>query len=178
MRLLKWIWNTLITLVILALVLILAFNLTIYVKRERTGDMCPTLFGCAIAVVTSGSMEPEIMTDDLVIILEQDEYELRDVITYRGNTYPVTHRVVGKRVDENGVIWYTTCGDANNKNDEEFSEDRVVGKIIYVVPGFGKAQELLQSPAGFFVLIMLLMAWLFVYEVKYYFRRKRHNRRR
>jgi len=161
----KKIWNIFSTVLTVCLVLILLFNVICYIKREKLGDPCPTVLGLGVAVVESGSMEPDIMVDDLVLILAQKEYHVHDVVTYRGEGKPVTHEVIEKRVDENGNVWYTTQGTANNKDDGEIAEDRMVGRVILVVPQFAKAQRFFLSPKGLVTLTLILIAIIALREL-------------
>ncbi len=161
----KKIWTIFSTVLTVCLVLILLFNITCYVKREKFGDPCPTVFGLGAAVVVSGSMSPDIQIDDLVLIWVQDEYDVEDVVTYRGEGKPVTHEVIEKRVDENGDIWYTTKGTANNVDDGEIAADRIVGRVILVVPQFGAVQRFLLSTEGILTLSMLVVAIIVLREL-------------
>ena len=169
----KKFWNAVSTVLIVLLVLILLFNLICYVKRRVTGDNCPTVLGLGMAVVVTGSMEPNVSVDDLVVIWRQDEYQVRDVITYRGENYPVTHRVIAVRTDENGNVWYTTQGDANNHNDGEIAADRVVGKVVMTVAHVGDLQRFLQSTQGFVTLSITVAALIAFCEVLRYLRNKK-----
>ena len=147
------------------LALVAVFNTVTMVKRARTGDSCPTLFGFATAVVISGSMEPTIRVNDLVVIRAQKEYNVDDVVTFRGDGLPVTHRIIGERTDGAGVRYFITQGDNNNTPDRsEITADKIAGKVIRTVPKFGYVQSFLQKPIGFVVLSVALIAALFLPE--------------
>ena len=171
MRIIKRIGDVLTPVLIVILIAVMAFNVTCYVKRQN-GEIAPTVLGFGVAVVISGSMEPEIMIDDLVVYFRQSDYHEKEIVTYKGRTVPVTHRIVGKRTDENGNVWYTTKGDFNENDDGEIAADRVVGKVILVIPGVGKLQEWLQSGEGFLVLAIVMVVLLLLSEVKRAFRRR------
>lgn len=147
-------------------VLIILFNVTCFIKRAVYGDSCPTVFGFGAAVVISGSMEPNISLYDLVIIHTQKNYDVNDVVIYRSNTYCVTHRIVDMRTDENGKVWVTTKGDANNAPDSEIELEKIVGKVILIIPKVGYVQNFLQKPIGFLLLtlaigvLILLPEWV------------------
>lgn len=175
---LKKIGNILSTVIIVLLVLVLLFNLICYVKREKYGEQCPTVLGFGVAVVISGSMEPNIMVGDLVIIHEQDDYELKDVVCYTGNNYPVTHRIISMRTDEEGAVWYTTKGDFNNKDDGEIAADRMIGKVIAVIPDFGEFQKFIQTGGGFLLLVAMLLVVLAIHELSNLFYSLKRKKRR
>ena len=176
---LKKIGNIVSTVFIVVLVLILLFNLICFVKREKNGDQCPTVLGFGVAVVISGSMEPEIMIDDLVIIHEQDQYALDDVVCYTGNKYPVTHRIIAMRTDDEGQVWYTTKGDFNNTDDGEIAADRMIGRVVAVIPNFGVFQDFLQTGGGFLLIVAALLIIVVLQQIPIFISfLKQKNRRR
>ena len=61
----------------------------------------PRLFGYSFLCVESGSMQDEIMVNDLIVITKTKDYEINDIITYLRDdeTVPTTHRIVGKTSD-------------------------------------------------------------------------------
>jgi len=141
---------------LIAVVAVLSvYNVYMLVQRYAYGNGMPKVFGVATAIVVSGSMEPEIKINDLVIVKEQDSYEVRDVVTYRDSTGDyVTHRVVRVIQTEDGKR-YVTQGDANSAIDSEegVPQSAVVGKVVRVARGAGNFISFLQSPAGLFTVI-------------------------
>lgn len=96
----------------------------------------PRLFGYSFLCVESGSMQDEIMVNDLIVITKTKDYEINDIITYLRDdeTVPTTHRIVGKTSDGK----YITKGDANNTNDRfPVSEDEILGEVIKIKEGAG-----------------------------------------
>ena len=146
------------------LIAILIFNAISMIKRSA-GEQLPTVLGFGSAIVLTGSMEPEISPDDMVIIHKQESYALRDVITYEGNTTPVTHRIIEVRADDNGVLMYKTQGDANNTDDGYIPAEKVIGRVILVIPSVGGAQRFFQSPAGFLLITIIAGALLFLPDI-------------
>jgi len=93
-----------------------------------------------LMVVMSGSMEPALRKGDLVVVSRRTkvEPEAGKVIVYRASGERlVIHRVVGSRqVGE--VIQIEARGDASKRVDCELVEyGRVVGEMVYRVPGLG-----------------------------------------
>ncbi|MBQ8496667.1 MAG: signal peptidase I [Clostridia bacterium] len=150
LRVISWILMAVFALIIL-------FNVTCYIKRAVFGDSCPTVFGFGSAVVISGSMEPTISLYDLIIIHEEKDYAVNDIVIYESDTsYCVTHRIVNIRTDEDGDVWVTTQGDANNAPDREMSIEKVKGKVIMMIPKVGHLQNFLQTPTGFLLLTVII----------------------
>ncbi len=114
-------------------------------------------------VVQSGSMEPSIMTGDLIIIKKQDSYTKNDVVTFKdANKRTVTHRVL--EVSKSQPTTFTTKGDANQTADiDTIKQEQIVGKVVQVIPKFGYVVRFIKSPWGF-ILTIITPAILIIYE--------------
>lgn len=135
--------------VILAVMLLA--NLYAIGARYFTDNPQPTVFGWSWAVVISGSMEPEIGVNDLVVVHEEDSYAVGDVITYRSGSSVVTHRIIDQT--EQG---FTTKGDSNNTEDSQpVSLNAVIGKVAYVIPNVGLYIAYLRTPLGMTCLVLI-----------------------
>ena len=165
---------------IIALALVAAFNLACYIKEKVTGESAPTVFGLGLAVVISPSMADEINTDDLVLFCQFDDYEKDEIITWRDEDHSVTHRIVKKETDADGVVWYTTCGDRNNMQDAPITKDKIAGRVIFVIPKVGNLKAFLQTSEGIFTLIVIaILLFLYVEMItRVYGRRRRRGKRR
>lgn len=75
--------------------------------------------------VLTGSMEDNIHAGDYILIIKKDDYQIGDVVTFGGNGFYVTHRIIEK--DGNMI---TTKGDANSAKDEAIDKSNIVGKVI------------------------------------------------
>ena len=140
------IFNIILIIVLSAVVL---FNGIGIFKRLVLKEQIPLVLGYGNAVIITGSMEPEIMHGDMVIVHKQKDYEIMDIVAYQGNSRPVTHRIVGKTA--NG---YITQGDVNNIDDGEIEHSRIIGKVIKTIPRVGSTILFLQSPLGILILII------------------------
>lgn len=141
--------------IVVLLALLLVLNLYTIVMRQALDVKQPSVFGFSSAVVLSGSMEPAIHVDDMVIIHRQSSYELQDIVMYEGEHSMITHRIVGT---EEGS--YITRGDSNNIDDPAVPAEKVVGKVICIIPGAGKAIGFMQSSLGMCILVLLAVAIL------------------
>lgn len=133
--------------------------------------VCITLYvsfnflGYDMYVVLSGSMEPTINIDDLVITkpVEIENVVEGDIITYLDtNDVYVTHRVVGIS-KENGVS-LTMQGDNNNTIDAvQVTKDNIKGLYLTHISNGGSILAFLQSPFGIVAMIgipvSLLLIW-------------------
>jgi len=111
-----------------------------------------------IKIVKSGSMEPSIKTGSVVVVKPSASYTVGDVVTFGKDTktdIPTTHRIVSSRAQD-GVIMFTTKGDANeDKDTNEIRQSDVSGKVLFDVPYFGYIIDLARKPLGFIILIII-----------------------
>jgi len=131
-------------------------------------DRLVTILGYRPGVIISGSMKPTLNPGDMIIseVVEPEDIKVGDVITYRvENTIPNTHRVVGL-VEKDGQIMFETKGDAvDNKDGGEVSPDRLVGRMVYVIPKVGYAVEFLKTKLGFTLVIIVPIILTAVFEL-------------
>jgi len=130
----------------------------------------PSLVGADESyIVRSGSMEPAIGTGDVVLVERATpaDIETGDVITFvpDGQPPPTTHRVVSK-TEEDGVVRFTTKGDANEAPDSEpVVENELVGEVTLVLPYVGYVVSFASTSTGFFVLVAAPFGLLLATEV-------------
>ena len=110
-------------LIIALIIILLEVSYSKFIIKEY-----PTkLFGIALLIVSTGSMEPTIESGELIVVRKQDAYKIGDIVTYKDNEgFLITHRIVEK--DNENII---TKGDANNLKDEKSLLKKVEGKVIY-----------------------------------------------
>lgn len=164
--------------VVLWLFVAFAALLTIMVfTAQANSDGVPNLFGKIPVSILTQSMEPTIMSGDLVIDQsvttdEQNSFKVDDIITFyadldeNGTDELNTHRIV--EVNENdGYVFYTTKGDNNSINDKtEVRCDMVVGKYTGTkVGGVGAVLTFLQTPTGFLCVIVIPLVIFFLFEL-------------
>lgn len=149
MRAVRAVGSVLSKILTVLMAVLLAVNVYTIIMRRAVGVRQPSVFGFSSAVVLSGSMAPEINVDDMVIIRRQSSYEVSDIVMYEGETSLITHRIVEKT---DGA--YVTRGDANNADDPPVPAERVVGKVVAVIPKAGKLVVFLQSPLGMLLLVL------------------------
>jgi signal peptidase len=103
-------------------------------------------------LVQSGSMEPSIMTGDVIIIRQDKWYQKGDVVTFNaGNKGRVTHRIVGADRDN-----FQTKGDANRTGDNDsVNLSQIMGKVVLVLPKLGYLVVFSKSLLGIIVMIII-----------------------
>lgn len=94
------------------------------------------------SVILTGSMEPEIMPGDIILVkkIGIDEVDVGDVIMFNnGEGIYITHRIIEKS-DETGDVLLVTKGDNNSGADGgSINSSQLKGKVIAIVPYIGKA---------------------------------------
>ncbi len=137
----------------LLLVFLLLCNIYVIMAKKITGSMTADVFGFSMAVVASGSMEPALSVNDVIIIKEQENYGEGDIITFAQGNSLVTHRILEK--SQTGFI---TKGDTNNVPDaKEVKMEDVVGKTVFVIPAAGKWIAYGRTPLGMMLLVFVGM---------------------
>ena len=137
--------------------LILGVNVYLWNARSLMGNSLPMPFGYGAAIVLTGSMEPTIMADDLILVAEQESYEIGDVVVYQSGSILVVHRIID--MDETTV---TTQGDANNAPDSPVRREQIKGEVVGTVSGVGGLVRLLKTP---WVIIALIGSALALSEM-------------
>ncbi len=136
---------------ITVMLIIFVANFYVMIMSATNPGTHPSVFGYSTAVVVSGSMQPEINVDDVVVIKEQKAYEKGDVIAFSNGKSFVTHRI--HEVVDGGFV---TKGDANNTVDDGIVRNKdVSGEVIFTLRGIGKVVSLLKSPLGLMILFVL-----------------------
>ncbi len=135
-------------LVIVFVSLVVGVNLYSWNARSLMGNALPMPMGYGAAVVLTGSMEPTIMADDLIIVAKQPDYAVDEVVVYQSGSILVVHRIIDIT---DGMV--TTQGDANSAADEPVEMTAIKGKVIATVPMLGNLARLLKTPAATIVLL-------------------------
>lgn len=141
------------------------------VVLTKSGDV-PNILGYSVFRVMTGSMEPAIETDSLIVVkrVEASEIKIGDVISFfsqdpaHGGAVN-THRVTA--IEQNGEEWnFVTKGDANQLEDKYVASSKdLIGKVVYVSHVMGIIVHLLSNPLIFIPVIVLPMFVILVYNL-------------
>ncbi len=146
--------------------IILAIFFLLPIKNEivnQVDNVLPINF----FIVQSGSMEPAIMTGDLIVVAQNQNYQAPSTITFFDDkNRVVTHRIVSTNQEGNSFK-YLTKGDANQDQDiVEVAHDRVIGAVVMSLPKLGFLAQFAQSTKGLLILIAVPSVLLGIYEFK------------
>lgn len=124
-------------------------------------------------VIVTDSMIPTININDAVVVkrIKNNNLDIGDVITFSSNDYnfsglTITHRVVEKRLGQDGNYIYKTKGDHNDSSDVAMVENEdIYGKAIMVIPKVGYIYNFVASPIGFVLSTILPVLLVVCYEI-------------
>ncbi len=165
------------------LTLIIIVNGTMIVKSYIHPHKVPDFMGYKPFIVLSGSMEPAILTGDIVLTRETtpENIEKNDIITFRTDKNAdtaVTHRVI-EVVTENGTISFFTKGDANVGTDASIvTAEMLEGKYLGRMGGIGNFAMFLQTPMGLLIFVVTPLCLFIVYDIASRSRRARKKESR
>lgn len=124
-------------------------------------------------VVSSGSMVPELLVFDVLVVQGNDPFEsvkVGDVIVF---DRPVDHdRVIVHRVDaiiNEDPFTIRTKGDANPASipgtDFPITEEEFIGKVAYVIPQVGYVTRILTPPINY-IIIGIIIAVMIAKQIR------------
>lgn len=119
MKIINFIKNVLLDIIILVLLITIIFSIMNKNKPKP-------IFGYYFFTVLTGSMEPELKVDDSIIVKRSNDYKVGDVVTYEYNNSYVTHRII--EINKKEII---TKGDANTTADVSIEKKNILGKVVY-----------------------------------------------
>ena len=167
--------------IILCIILIpiLVINVTLIIKSYTNTQEVPKIGGYAPLIVLTGSMEPDIMSGDLIIVKQIDGKDIKvdDVIAFfdpDGNgTSILTHKVI-EVFEEEGTLYFRTKGVANDAADRlPVSADKLVGIYVTRIGGAGNIAMFMQTAAGLIICVIVPLVLLIAWDV---IRRKRYEK--
>ena len=148
---------------LLIIVISVTIGLTVYTwnARRMFHNELPMPFGVGAAVVLTGSMEPTLNVNDLVVVKTADDYEIGDIVVFQQGNDLIIHRIIDKNVEEKRIV---TKGDANNVDDGSIPLSAVKGKLSCSVPFVGLAVKALKSVPGIIIVLgtsaaLMILAW-------------------
>ena len=141
--------------------IILALFVLLSVVMTKPGQ-APSVLGYSSFRVLSGSMEPTIRTNSMILVKKVNPSEVRagDVISFYSSDPALggavnTHRVLSVE-KQNGIYIFTTKGDANLIPDEyTTSGNDLIGVVVFSSLLLGTLIRLLSNPVVFIPIIMV-----------------------
>ncbi len=138
---------------------------------NATAGKVPSVFGFSVLQVSTGSMEPELMTGSVIVVRKVDAQKLvkGDIISFYSSDSKIRGKVNTHRIEsiEHGMGTnpspiFVTKGDANSTVDSAkvYSSD-VIGKVVYDLGTVsGSIISVFQNPNVIFFVIVLPLIFI------------------
>ena len=154
-----------ILLVILLAVVVVMFN-------ARLSGEAPSVFGYQVFRVSSGSMEPELMIGDVILIKEAEPQDIQkgDIVTYKGeegdlNDKFITHKMIEDPQLVDGRYVFHTQGIYDGAvPDPDWYEDQLLGEFVCKIPFIDSVYSFFLKPYGLITFVLVIIV-LFGYEL-------------
>ncbi len=154
-----------ILLIVLIAVVVLMFN-------ARLSGEAPSVFGYQIFRVSSGSMEPELMIGDVILVKKADVEDIQkgDIVTYKGeegdfaNKF-ITHKMIEDPEYVDGEYIFKSQGIVEGAlPDPVWYEDQLLGEFVCKIPFIDSIYSFFLKPYGLMTFILVIVL-LFGYEL-------------
>lgn len=154
-----------ILLVILLAVVIVMFN-------ARLSGEAPSVFGYQVFRVSSGSMEPELMIGDVILIKEAEPQDIQkgDIVTYKGeegdlNDKFITHKMIeDPQLVDGRYVFHTQGIYEGAVPDPDWYEDQLLGEFVCKIPFIDSVYSFFLKPYGLITFVLIIIV-LFGYEL-------------
>ena len=156
-RVLKLIIDILTFIVFLVLLVIIFIKVKTMISNKDYFEV----FGYSVFNVATGSMEPVIKQNDIIIVKKSDDYQIDDIITFRSDDDYVTHRIIN--IISDSIV---TKGDANNAKDVAIKEDVIVGKVVRIYSNLGIWQKVFTTPKIIIMVFITLIMFDFAFSYR------------
>lgn len=125
-------------------------------------------------VIQSGSMEPTIMTGDMIVDRTDRAFGVDTIVTFKdpqNNT--ITHRIIKIDKSDTGSLGFITKGDNNEDPDGYVTPpSNVLGTWWFTIPKLGYILVYARSFLGITVIVSLFAGWIVSEQVWNYLRKK------
>ncbi len=147
----------------LTIVLLIILGLVIYGKAITTfgNGVYPNYFGYTFFEVASGSMEPTLQINDVILVkITQEDLKKGDIVAFENEGTVITHRIIYMDGD---IL--TVKGDNNDVVDKPITKGQVIGKITKIFPSLGIWKMVLTDPKILLAIFITLL--LFDFALSY-----------
>ena len=143
--------------------LLFVLVLVIYGKLVMTfgENKYPNYFGYTFFEVASGSMEPTLQINDVILVkITQEDLKKGDIVAFENEGTVITHRIIYMDGD---IL--TVKGDNNDVVDKPITKGQVIGKITKIFPSLGIWKMVLTDPKILLAIFITLL--LFDFALSY-----------
>lgn len=137
---------------LIIIIILIIINAYIVFSKFVLKQSIPKIFKHSALIVVSGSMYPTIDIGDMIIIKEENQYNVQDIVTYLKDKNLITHRIVKKE----GTLIFTK-GDNNNVSDNAIKNENIEGKTKYIIKKVGIIIQSLKSKEVLIITILFVL---------------------
>lgn len=124
------------------------------------------LFETRVFIDNSNSMWPKIKAGSVILAKKTNTYKKGDIITFQSDPISTTHRIY-KIINRDGKDFFVTKGDQNDALDSYLvSQEKIIGKVIYIIPYLGYLLTVLKTKLGLYLFIFLPTLTIMLVEFK------------
>ena len=157
-RVVKWIINFLTGLLLVILILVVYGKCVLMF----TDNKYPNYFGYTLFEVASGSMEPTLYTNDVILVhITKKDLKEKDIIAFNSENAIITHRIIF--IDGDTI---TVKGDNNNTIDMPINKSQVIGKVVKAFPKLGIWKKVITEPKILVAIFVTLLLFDFALSYK------------
>lgn len=144
--------------ILASILLIIIYN---FISLKILKKDYTNFFGYTVFEIASGSMNPILNENDIVLVKIGNEVNENDIITYKKKDTFITHRLIKKQAN-----YYICKGDANNTNDDPIKETQILGRVVKVLPKLGVWKNVFSTPKVIIsiVITVILFELAFTYK--------------
>lgn len=135
------IFQVFINILVFIITALIFFSLYNFISLKVLNKEYSSVLGVSMFEIVSGSMEPTLNVQDLIIVKKTSHIKKNDIITYIDDKDFITHRVI--KIEGTTI---TTKGDSNNSSDVRIDKSKVIGKVIFRIPKGGIIREVFTTP--------------------------------
>ena len=141
--------------------------LSLFVLTLRFLGESPSIFGYSFYYVLTQSMEPEIMSGEMILgkSVNPEDLQVGDVITYIGETGSFKDKIITHKIIEIDNDIFVTQGVANDIPDPAIYSSQILSRYVATIPVAGKLFSVINSKFGFIFLIVTPLSLLIVNEI-------------
>ena len=141
--------------------------LSLFVLTLRFLGESPSIFGYSFYYVLTQSMEPEIMSGEMILgkTVNPEDLQVGDVITYIGETGSFKDKIITHKIIEINDDIFVTQGVANDIPDPAIYSSQILSRYVATIPVAGKLFSVINSKFGFIFLIVTPLSLLIVNEI-------------
>ena len=143
--------NVFFTSVAVIIIVLAVYN---FISAKIFNNKYTNFFGYTFFEVVSGSMSPYIEKSDFIFIdVTDNDYKEKDVVTFESDDGSfITHRII--KITDTAVI---TKGDANNTIDNPITKDKIIGKVVKIIPNLGVWIDVITTPKVVLAILMTII---------------------